>query len=90
MYCTYIAYQIFTRMNGNGIVHTSFIREVSYPYLTMITHRESYVFDTECKFCAHESERLVSEVNTKICPDCYSWASDSVGLSNLGIRRASE
>ena len=56
----------------------------------MITHRESYVFDSECKFCAHESENLVKEVNTKICGDCYSWISDSVGLSNLGIRPVSE
>lgn len=52
----------------------------------MITHRESYVFDTECKFCAQNSEKLVSEVNTRICPDCYTWIANSVGLINLGIR----
>ena len=53
----------------------------------MIAHRESYVFDSECKFCAQEkpSSYLVSQVNTRICEDCYNWASDSVGLSNFGI-----
>jgi hypothetical protein len=51
----------------------------------MIAHRESYVFDTECKFCAQESERLVSEINTRICPECFSWLSANVGLHNLGI-----
>ena len=33
----------------------------------MIAHRESYVFDSECKFCAQEKSSfcLVSQVNTK-------------------------
>ena len=52
---------------------------------TMITHRESYAYDTECKFCAHETP-LIPEVNTRVCPDCYTWLSDQVGLENLGIR----
>ena len=54
----------------------------------MITHRESYVFDNDCKFCAQEkSSSYVSKVNTKICEDCYAWVSASVGLSNLGIEQ---
>jgi hypothetical protein len=54
----------------------------------MITHRESYIFDNECRFCAHESERLVPEVNTRICRECFNWIADSVGLQNIGITRA--
>jgi hypothetical protein len=53
----------------------------------MIAHRESYAFEDDCKFCAHETP-LVSEVNTKVCPDCYSWITESVGLETLGIRKA--
>jgi hypothetical protein len=51
-----------------------------------VTTRESDLYDNECKFCAHETQTLVAHVNTKICPSCYSWAADSVGLVNLGIR----
>jgi hypothetical protein len=53
----------------------------------MITHRESYAFDTDCKFCAQEAP-LVTDVNTRVCPDCYSWIDKSMGLENLGIRKA--
>ncbi|HKW05488.1 MAG TPA: hypothetical protein VJN71_09340 [Nitrososphaerales archaeon] len=56
---------------------------------SMITYRESYAFDTECKFCAQESE-LIPEVNTRVCPECYSWLANSVGLVNLGIQGAAE
>jgi hypothetical protein len=52
----------------------------------MITHRESYVYDEDCKFCAQEkTSRYVPEVNTRICEDCFTWASGDVGLVNLGI-----
>jgi hypothetical protein len=52
----------------------------------MILTRESYVFDSECKFCAHETEKFVAQLNTKICQDCYTWISNNVGLTTLGIR----
>lgn len=55
----------------------------------MITHRESYAYDTDCKFCAQET-LLVAEINTRMCPDCYSWISENVGLSNLGIQSVAE
>lgn len=90
MYNAYIINVIFTRMDVSGIFHTYFYQRSLLILSPLITHRESYVYDTECKFCAQESERLVSDVNTKICPDCYSWISNSVGLINLGIRRTSE
>ncbi len=51
-----------------------------------VTTRESDLFDNECKFCAHEPETFVAQVNTKICPSCYSWIAESVGLVNVGIR----
>jgi hypothetical protein len=53
-----------------------------------LTTRESDLFDSECKFCAHEPKTFVAQVNTKICPSCYSWIAESVGLANLGIRSA--
>jgi hypothetical protein len=90
MYYTYIMNDIFTLANARQILHTSFYRGPSQFLGSMITHRESYVFDTECKFCAQESEKLVSRVNTRICPDCFSWINDSVGLLNLGIRSVAE
>jgi hypothetical protein len=51
----------------------------------MIVYRESYAFDTDCKFCAQETP-LVSQVNTRVCPDCFTWISEAVGLETLGIR----
>jgi hypothetical protein len=72
------------------MLRSSFYRRPWYSIVTMITHRESYAYDTECKFCAHDSDHLVSEVNTKICTDCYTWIANSVGLFNLGIKTAAE
>ncbi len=56
----------------------------------MISHRESYIYDEDCKFCASETRSLIPKVNTRICPDCYSWISSSVGLVNLGIEHVKE
>ena len=54
----------------------------------MIARRESFAFDDSCKFCAQEkSASYVSEVNTRICQDCFSWVSSSVGLNHLGIEQ---
>ena len=50
-----------------------------------VTTRESDLFDNECRFCAREPETFVAQINTKICPSCYSWIADSVGLVNVGI-----
>lgn len=83
-------HSVFTLTNKRKIIHGSFYSTVLLMWGIMITHRESYVFDPECKFCAHDKEHLVSDVNTKICPDCYTWISNSVGLINLGIMPASE
>jgi hypothetical protein len=53
----------------------------------MIAHRESFVFDSECKFCARDSRNYVPDLNTRICPDCFSWISAVAGLSAFGIRQ---
>lgn len=55
----------------------------------MINHRESYAYENDCRFCAQESP-LVSQVNTRVCPDCYSWLSDTVGLSSIGIHTVAD
>jgi hypothetical protein len=47
--------------------------------------RESYVFDKNCSLCAQESLALVPRINTRVCPNCFDWVSESVGLDNLGI-----
>jgi hypothetical protein len=52
--------------------------------VVMINYRDSYSYETHCKFCAEETS-LVEEVNTRVCPECYSWIEDSIGLSTLGI-----
>jgi hypothetical protein len=85
MYIMYNQDGVFTHADIEMIFHTIFYSGLFIISYTMITHRESYVFDTECKFCAHDTEKLVSQVNTKICPDCFTWIADSVGLMTLGI-----
>lgn len=54
--------------------------------MTPMSTRESYIYDDDCKFCAHSAETMVAHVNTNICPTCYTWIADSVGLVNVGIR----
>ena len=58
----------------------------AYSAMNPITTRESDIFDNECKFCAHVPKTFVEHVNTKICPSCYTWIAESVGLGNIGIR----
>ena len=80
--CHYYAYEPFTDSPHVLNLHDA-IQSV------MITHRESYAFDTDCKFCAQESP-LVAQVNTRVCPECFSWLSEYVGLANVGIQRVAE
>jgi hypothetical protein len=67
-------------------LHTTFILYIGNYNFAMISHRESYVFEDRCRLCADESPSYVERLNTNVCPDCYSWAQESVGIGNLGIR----
>lgn len=71
-------------------MYASSIADLFLPYIQCamiaVTTRETDLYDNECKFCAHEAKNFVAHVNTKICPECYSWVAESVGLTTLGIR----
>jgi hypothetical protein len=53
--------------------------------MTPISHRESYIFDESCRFCADDTEELVAQVNTQICPECFTWLSNSLNPADFGI-----
>jgi hypothetical protein len=49
------------------------------------SHRESYVLDTSCNFCAKERES-VPKLNLSLCPECFEWAAIAGnGVSFFGI-----
>ena len=78
---------VFLRSGSHYLLATApLFLSFLYSGMTPITTRESDIFDNECKFCAHEPKTLVEHVNTKICPSCYTWIAESVGLANIGIR----